>query len=36
MIGGMSDLTIPEFDPHDCVYVQWRGRSVCEMCGEEK
>jgi hypothetical protein len=32
----MSDLTIPEFDPHDCVYAEWRGRKVCELCGEEK
>jgi hypothetical protein len=35
MPGGMSDLTIPEFDPHECVYAEWRGRKVCELCGEE-
>lgn len=30
--GGMSDLTIP--DEHD--YVEWRGRQVCQECGEER
>jgi hypothetical protein len=36
MIGGMSDLTIPEEDPCLHEYETWRGREVCMTCGLEK